>query len=248
MTRFFMGKPGAAFLLTALLAFFANSAARAEPEGQNPLQLDSIMVTAQKVKTDKQDVPSTISVFDSQTMQDLNLNSLEQLSALAPNIGFSKIDEHMTQVVFRGVGGMSNMNKMWNINVDGVALPYVGIDTGLDVDRVEIMRGSQGALYGRNTHAGAINIITRDPGDWLNAYARASYESYHTFKAQAAVGSPITDDTAYRLAVGYKRTDGYFHNTFLSRNDTNNSEQFTARGKVLLKNDDAGKLTLSMYA
>ena len=247
MARFFTGSTSILFLATAFLASFAGGA-WAEPAAHNPLELDSIMVTAQKVKTDKQDVPSTISVFDSQTIQDLNLNSLEQLGILAPNIGFSKIDEHMTQVVFRGVGGMSNMNKVWNINVDGVALPYVGIDTGLDVDRVEIMRGSQGALYGRNTHAGAINIITKDPGDRLNAFAKLNYESYHTLKAQAAVGSPITDDASYRLAVGYKSTDGYFRNKFLDKDDTNKSEQFTARGKVLLKNDDAGKLTLSMYA
>ena len=245
MRRFFIiGRLG--ILVMILLAHLGNNKVFASEE--EPIQLDSVVVSAQKFRTDKQDVPSNISVVDSKTMQDSGVDNLEGLSALAPNIGISKIDTYSTQVVFRGIGGMANMNKVWNINMDGVAIPYVGLDTFLDVDRVEFLRGSQGALYGRNTHAGAVNIVTKDPGSSANGNVTLNYESFNTLKARAAAGSPINDVASYRMAVAYKRSDGYFHNEYYDKNDTNRNEQFTARGKVLLQADDKSKLTLGMYA
>ncbi len=215
---------------------------------QQPLVLDSITVTAQKVQANKQDVPSSISVLDARALEDFGLSRLDSLSGLIANIGFAKPDNVSTQVVFRGIGGMPNMNKTWNINVDGVAVPYVAIDTELDVERIEILRGAQGSLYGRNTHAGAINIITKDPGTKLNGKVTAAYERFNTLNVSGEAGAPINDVAAYRLAFGYNRSDGYIKNNFLDEKDTNSMEQFTGRGKLVLTPGELGKLTFSMYA
>ncbi len=217
-------------------------------DSQQPLVLDSITVTAQKVQADKQDVPASISVLDSKALEDFGLNRVDSLSGLIPNIGFSKPDNVTTQVVFRGIGGMPNMNKTWNINIDGVAVPYVAIDTELDVERIEILRGAQGSLYGRNTYAGAINIITKDPGTKPNGKITTAYERFNTFTVSGEAGAPINDVAAYRLAFGYNRSDGYIANDFLDKKDTNSLEQFTGRGKLVLTPEGLGKLTVSMYA
>ncbi len=217
-------------------------------EPRQLLVLDPVVVTAQKIQADKQDVPSSISVLDSKTLEDFDLNRLDSLSGLIANIGFAKPDNVSTQVVFRGIGGMPNMNKTWNINVDGVAVPYVAIDTELDVERIEILRGGQGSLYGRNTYAGAINIITKDPGAELNGKVRVAYERFNTLNASGEAGAPINDMASYRLAFGYYRSDGYIKNDFLDEEDTNSTEQFTWRGKLVFTPEVLGKLTLSLYA
>ena len=68
---------------------------------------------------------------------------------ITPNIGIDRPDNHTTYLVYRGMGGMINMNKIFNVNIDGVTIPYVALANFLDLERVEVLRGSQGCLYGR---------------------------------------------------------------------------------------------------
>lgn len=232
-------------LVLALFAVLVPSG-RAVAE-QQPLMLDEVVVTSQKVEAGKQEVPANVSVFDGQAVEDHGVTSLEELAGMSSNVGVSKVDSLTTQLVFRGVGGMSNMNKIWNVNVDGVAVPYVGAGSMLDVERVEILRGSQGALYGRNNHAGGVNIYTRDPGLTTEGYVITSYESFNTWDVKAAAGGSATDTAGYRLAVGYSHSDGFIRNDFLDRDDTNDFERYMARGKVVFTDEDMGRLTLGLW-
>lgn len=90
--------------------------------------------------------PAHITVFDGVSMQDYGVDDINSMTNTVPNINHTKVDSHMNQVVFRGVGGIANMNKSWIINIDGVTTPYVAVDTFLDVERIDLMRGSQGSL------------------------------------------------------------------------------------------------------
>ncbi len=208
--------------------------------------LEPVTVTAGKVERDKQEVPASVSVYDGYTLEDLGVDTLESVVSRSPNVSFYRADSHTIYLIYRGIGGTTNMNKVWNINTDGVTLPYVATDTLLDVERIEVLRGSQGALYGRNTHAGVVNLVTRDPGDDFTFDGGASYESYNTLKLSAAGGGPITDDLGFRLAVGYRSSDGFFENTFLGTDDSNDHEQFSVRGKLVARPTDEDKLTLSL--
>lgn len=211
------------------------------------LMLETIEVTSQKTRTDKQDIPTNVSVFDGNTIEELGLDSIDELSFFVPNLSFNNSDNHAVEFAFRGIGGVTNMNKIWNINLDGVAIPYVNLKNMMDVERVEVLRGSQGALYGRNTHAGVINIITKDPEATQKTQLNTQYESYNNSKFKLIVGGPLNNNL-YNLALGYNKEDTHFENKFLDKDDSNDQEQFFGRIKLVNQSPSMGKITLSVTA
>ncbi|TKB55461.1 TonB-dependent receptor [Ferrimonas aestuarii] len=231
--------------VAAALASPAQVSAAQEALGEYG-ELEVITITADKIERDKQDVASSVSVFEGYTLEDMGVDSLEGIANRTPNVSFYRADSHTTYLVYRGIGGTTNMNKVWNVNVDDVTLPYVATDILLDAARVEVLRGSQGALYGRNTHAGVVNVVTRSPDDYFDANGVVSYESYNTMKFTGAVGGPIDDDMGYRFALGYRSGDGYFKNRTLGTDDGNDHQQVSARGKFVYAPTDIDKLTFSL--
>jgi len=217
-----------------------------EEESSSAYELESVTVTALKQEETVQEVPANVTVLDGFAMQDLGIDQIDDLTNLAPNINVDKADAHLTQVVFRGVGGMTNMNKVWTTNVDGVTIPYAGMDMFLDVERVELLRGSQGSLYGRNTHSGMVNVITRRPTSEFCFDASLEAESYNTQKVKAAFGGPVAGNQGYRLALGYSRADGYMENDFLDTDDGSRHEQFTGRATYEIAFSDRNILRFTM--
>jgi iron complex outermembrane receptor protein len=222
--------------------------AGAEESDTEPYQLDEVVVTAEKTKEDKQDIPASITVIEGHKMEDLGISHLDDLTNVVPNVHFDKIDSHLTQINFRGIGGMANMNKVWNINLDGVTVPYVGVDSMLDVERVEFLRGSQGALYGRNTYAGVVNVVTRGPSDVFSLDTSLFLESFNTQKGTLAFGGPIGTAGGYRFAFGYGRSDGYMENDYLDKDDGGRHDQLAGRGKLQFSPSPDSRWTLSMTA
>ncbi len=234
--------------LSVLIFFGVTTAAIAEEQASGMYQLDTITVTAHKSEEDKQDVPASISVVDGMTMQDFGVDELETLTGFIPNVSVDKIQSHAGQIVFRGIGGMTNMNRIFNINVDGVTIPYSAIDTFLDVERVEILRGGQSSLYGRNTHAGVINVITNKPTPEFTFDAGVDYESHNTWKMKTAFGGPAGDKHAYRVALGYDSTDGYMENIFLGTDDGSRHEQISGRVMYDYSLSDDSLIRLALIA
>lgn len=209
-------------------------------------ELETYTVTATKQEEETLDVPSNVTVMDGFFMQDMGIERIDELTGLSPNINIDKIDAHMTQVVFRGIGGLTNMNKVWNTNVDGVTVPYVGTDMCLDVERVELMRGSQGALYGRNTHAGVVNVVTRKPTEVFTLDASVTGESHHTQKANLAFGGPVNATQGYRVALGLKKGDGFHENEFRGTDDGGSHGQFTGRATWQFANTPGNRVYLAL--
>lgn len=192
---------------------------------EDPVTLETVTVTAGKTEADKQELPVSVSAFGAATLEDLAMDNLSEVVTISPNINFNKMDSHTMQYTFRGIGGTANMNKVYYVNLDDVAIPYVATDTLLDVERVELLRGGQGALYGRNTHTGLINVVTREPEfSPFSADARVSYEEFDTRRLSVAMGGAAGETTAWRAALAYKGTDGYFENIYLNRDDSNDSD------------------------
>jgi iron complex outermembrane receptor protein len=237
----------AAFLVALVLGWEGQVLAEESYQAGNQV-LETITVTAHKTASDKQDLPAAVSAFDGYILEDLGLDNLTDVVINTPNINFNRADSHTVQYTFRGIGGTKNMNRAFYVNLDDVSVPYAATDTLLDVERVEILRGGQGALYGANTHTGLINVVTRDPEFTSTGMeTQISYEKLNTFRVQTVVGGSANNTVAYRIAAAYTSTDGYYENIGLGRDNTNDSDQFTGRAKFLFQPGSDNRVTLSVY-
>lgn len=217
------------------------------PEDKKAVKLESVMVTADKTTSkDVNQLPMSISVLSGDTLDDYQISQADQLTNFLPNVNYLKTGSHWTEISFRGMGAMSNMVYTSYSSLDGVSMPYAGSDAFFDVERIEVVRGGVGSLFGRNTHAGHLNIITKDPGDTLNAQVRARYGSFNTYEVSGAVGGPVSDELGFRLATRFTGTDGWIENDYYDRDDTNDGTQSSGRGKIVFTPSDSCDVTFSL--
>ena len=189
----------------------------------NDLILDEIVVTAQKREQSIQDVPISVSAVSGEKIEDAGINNLEGLSSYVPNLNISEGGQ-TTNIFMRGLGSGVNFGFEQSVGmyIDGV---YYGRERQyrspfLDLDRVEVLRGPQGTLFGKNTIAGAINITTAKPTEELEANLSAEYEPEYDSKTLTGVLSgAITDSISARLALKDRSTDGFLDNTLLDQTE-----------------------------
>jgi iron complex outermembrane receptor protein len=196
---------------------------------------DVVIVTAQKRSEDIQDVPIAVTALSGVALQDKHVTNVLELNALAPSLQVKTDDNGANPKIFiRGIGlNDFNPNTASAVAIysDGVYIgsPLAQMGQFFDLDRVEVLRGPQGTLYGRNTTGGAINLISRRPSDTWESDAYVEYGSLNVVTAEAAIGGPITPGTlAFRAAGTYVRNDGYTLNR-LTGNRGNNSDRGSAR-------------------
>jgi iron complex outermembrane receptor protein len=201
-------------------------------------RLQDIVVTAQKRAENVQDVPIAISAFTSAALQERAVTSVAQLSNLAPNVNldggtpFSGSSAVLSAFI-RGIGSDDfafNIDPGVGIYVDGVYLARtVGANQDLlDVARIEVLKGPQGTLFGRNTIGGAISIITRDPGDHFKFTGDVTTGSYRLLQVRGTVDLPITDDLRTSITFGVKNRQGYLQRVAFPDQRANNAPPFTA--------------------
>lgn len=232
-----MNKPIASLLL-ASTALAISPALAQEPPQQDAGGIEEIVVTAQKRAENVQDVPIAISAFTANALQERAVGSVAQLSAIAPNVSldagtpFSGSPSVLSAYI-RGIGSDDfafNIDPGVGIYLDGVYLARtVGANQDLmDVERVEVLKGPQGTLFGRNTIGGAISIVTRDPGREFKIMGDVTTGSYKLFQARGSVDVPITDTLASTLSFGIKSRDGYLKRIPYPDQRANNAPSFTA--------------------
>jgi iron complex outermembrane receptor protein len=194
-------------LLLAASGFAGNATAQV---------LEEILVTAQKREQNLQDVGISVSAFTGQQMAELGMLNVSDIAAQAPNVTFVSPFGEGNNIAFtlRGVGlnDFSEHNEAPGaVYVDGV---YQGTLAGanfqlFDLDRVEVLRGPQGTLFGRNTSAGLVQYITRKPSDEPEARAELTVGEFSQTRFEGAVGGPLGDIVSGRLAALYHKHDGY---------------------------------------
>lgn len=232
------------FLTTVSVASVISGAALAQSEPQTTAPSEAatvadIVVTAQKRSERLQDVPVSISVLNTETLEAQGVSNVMALNNLAPGLRVSSGDAAASPKIYiRGVG-LSDFNPNASsgvgIYVDGVYIgsPLAQMSGFYDLAQVEVLRGPQGTLYGRNTNGGAINITTNRPSfDWSGG-GRVEYASEDAVNLQGGVGGPIVDDVlAFRLAGQYVSSDG---NTYdrVSGKDLNAVEYYGGRFSLL---------------
>ncbi|MEJ8567722.1 TonB-dependent receptor domain-containing protein [Elongatibacter sediminis] len=213
--------------------------------------MEEITVTARRKQESIQDVPITVSAFTGDQLKTANIVNLDDVAPMTPGMYFGKQNESRPQLYIRGVG-----SRQFDAGAEGsvglfIDEVYVGrFSAGLsglfDIERVEVLKGPQGTLYGRNTIGGAINIITNQPTEEFSANAEVSLGNYDYIAAQGAIGGAIGgSEVLGRLAFDYRERDGYVTNlTTGTRHKP--LEQFAVRGKLLFRPTDTLDIKLTV--
>jgi iron complex outermembrane receptor protein len=214
MTRYKLMLYGAA----ATLASMAAQTGAAYAQAPKATELEEVLVTATKqVGVHDQDVPLTITALGAKQMQELQLSDFGSLNHVAPNVQLSQSSSVRGTINFsiRGLGTASSVvssDPQVGVFVDGVYVPYtVGGNTDqFDLEAIEILRGPQGVLFGKNVSGGAVVLRTTAPTDHLHVDSGVSLESGPYYKAYAIISGPVTDHISVKVA-GYSSVDeGYF--------------------------------------
>ncbi|WP_293351790.1 TonB-dependent receptor [Phenylobacterium sp.] len=196
---------------SALAAAAVGGMARAQPVNV----IEELVVTAEKREQSLQDVPVAISAFTSKQRDLVGVNSVQDLTNFTPGFTYQAGNDRASM---RGIGRLTNIHAVdgaVSIYIDGLFTTSTVLAGGppLDVDRVEILRGPQGTLYGRNAIGGTVNVISVRPTKDFYAEVRAVAENYGVTNLQAAVSGPIADNLRFRVS-GYKfdQRKGYLKN------------------------------------
>ncbi len=179
-----------------------------------PVAGEEIVVTARRQRETLQDIPASLTVFTADTLANAGVINTADFVALTPGVtivtGTAEVGD--TQINIRGLNGARDAEPSVALVVDGIVKTNTAAlnqDQG-DVNQVEILKGPQGALYGRNAAAGAVVISTRKPGDHLEGRLKASYAEDNTVNAFASLSGPLTDRIGLLVAGDYRRTDGQY--------------------------------------
>lgn len=204
----------------------ATSQPTAQTEGEGatkasndkPLQLDPVVVTAEKRSENIQEIPSSISVVTDLQIMDSGITDIQELSSLTPNLFISNWGVRGNSYVFiRGIGAVNN-DPAVGFYVDDVNYMDSNVfDSKLyEIERIEILRGPQGTLYGRNSLGGIINIVTKEPDNETTAGTELRFGDYNLFETELYMRTPLIEDKLFLgLAGNYQIQDGFSHNDYL---------------------------------
>lgn len=190
--------------------------------------LEEVIVTAQKREQSLQDVPVSVSVISGDLISQTGMTNLDELSTHVPNLSITE-GSQTTAITMRGLGSGINQGFEQSVGmfIDGI---YAGRDRQfrapfLDVAAVEVLRGPQGTLFGKNTIAGAINLTTAKPSEEFEASLRTTYEpEYNEYSTEGIVSGAIAENLYGRLAVRQAESDGYIENTLTGRDGPSKTE------------------------
>jgi iron complex outermembrane recepter protein len=209
-----------------------------EQQASEQVALEEIVVTAQRREQNLQDVPVAVTAVTSRDIEARGIESTRDILPLTPNVTY---DESFTVgnsfVSVRGVAQINNADSPVAIVVDGVPQnnqKQLRMEL-FDIERIEVLKGPQGALYGRNAIGGAVNIVTKAPSNALDGWVEAGVGSGNLRSISGAVSGPVVEDRLlFRLTGAYKDTDGNIDNTYLGKEvDFLESKDVRARFLVL---------------
>ncbi|MFV8819320.1 TonB-dependent receptor [Haliea sp. E17] len=222
-------------LLAASAAWSGSLPAQAQTDG---LAIEEVVVTARKRTENLQDVPIAISAIDQTTIERAGIERPADFIGLIPNVTMvdaANIGD--TQVSIRGVVSTRDAESTFAYVVDGILStnPNSFNEELFDVQQIEVLKGPQGALYGRNAVAGAVLVTTVPPSNEFEARVTGGIANNNAYKANAMVSGPLIEDTLLaRLAVSNRKTDGFYKNIFTGSDDAvDYLEDTSARGRMI---------------
>jgi iron complex outermembrane receptor protein len=223
---------------TTLLACVAwsGAASAADADADSSASVEELVVTAERRATNLQDTPIAITAFSAQALADRKVDNVRDLAGQIPNLSISRVTiSHTTQTYsLRGVGESDPIQEpVLAVYVDDVYIPrQIGSMIEFnDLERIEVLRGPQGTLYGRNSSAGALRVITRDPGRQFRAKAEVGLGNYGAVDVRALVEGPISETLSASLSYIRHERDGVTFNPTLNH-DVNRIDLDAYRAKL----------------
>lgn len=207
-----------AILSVSATALLVSHQAVAQESAAENNGYNDIIVTAQKREQSLQDVSVAVSAVSADTLANAGISNLQDMQQLVPSVTFGN-DFNQAKVFIRGVGANTSTTGSSTgvaLHVDGayVARAEAQLTSLFDVERVEVLRGPQGSLYGRNAVGGSINIITAKPTRDTSGYVRLGYGNYNALTAEAAISGSLADWLRVRIAGKSELRDGYGEDPF----------------------------------
>lgn len=251
--RSLFGRPcllaGAAIIAVAALGEPARAQTTAAPPAtatSPAAETSEIVVTAQRRSQNLQDVPASVAAVGGVALEQRGITSINTLSAVVSNLQISDPFGAGSPPSFtiRGIASTDfsqNQSRPIAVNIDEAIrqLPVLEAMPLFDIDHIEVLRGPQGALYGKNATGGAINIITAKPGFDTSGYVQAGFGNFGRFESQGAVQAPlVTDKIALRIAYTVLKDSGTIENIFLGTRNVEQTDSYGIRGSLLVKPTD----------
>ncbi|MGB7404152.1 MAG: TonB-dependent receptor [Pacificimonas sp.] len=229
---------GSALFAVALIAAPASAQQAPTDTGANVDDaIDVITVTARRQSETLAEVPASVTVFTDDVIQQAQIDTAEDFLALTPGVTIvtGTAEAGDTQINIRGINGARDAESSVALVVDGILktnTAQLNQRQGT-LRQIEILKGPQGALYGRNAAAGAIVVQTLKPGDVFEAGGTARYAEQDTIEADAYVAGPLGDNLGFVVAGSYRTTDGDFRNEFLGTKTVDDQEIWSIDGRLV---------------
>lgn len=232
----FNKKPLACLISLSLIGTYV-SAQNTDAQTSKLNELERIIVRGTLAATPLSELATSVSVIDSQAIQERQAQHLEEILNRAANVNFASGASRGRFVQIRGIGERSQFTDPINPSVgylvDGIN--YSGLLAGastFDIEQVEIFKGPNSARFGADGLAGMINVLSKDASDQTSIDAQFGIANYGGWQMGAAIGGGLSDTVDYRLSVHQNTSDGFVENTWLGLEDTNDIDELTARAKL----------------
>jgi outer membrane receptor protein involved in Fe transport len=229
----------------------ASDVAAAVVDDTGDSSLAEIVVTATLRSTPAIDLPASVTVLDRQTLHDAGRTNFADLLALVPNLNWAGDTSLPRYFQLRGIGELEQYQGAPNPSVGFLIddIDFSGLGTAgtlYDLDQVEVLRGPQATRYGANALAGLIYLRSAEPTDTLYSRIDLDGGDYGTKSAGAVLSAPVESlDSAFRVAAQHYYTNGYYHDLYLNRDDTNREDEYTLRAKWLYTPSDRLRIELT---
>jgi iron complex outermembrane recepter protein len=241
-------------LATGALASAISIQLSAHAQAAAPDSLEEITVTARRVEENLQDTPLAVSVFSGDDLTERQVFETTELDQLVPNLQFANNaplagNNSSSQVFIRGIGQTdptSTVDPGVGLYLDNI---YIGSAVGgtmtlRDIQSIQVLRGPQGTLFGRNTIGGAILVTTVEPGDEFGGTFRGGFGTDSLIDAFAAFDAPFSDNVKSRFSVGMRQQDGYV--TRSDGTDLGDTDTWTATAKLVIEPSDTFSATVAL--
>lgn len=254
LVRFVLASSALAGFSQPAFAQSQSSAASADSVTADDPEADrvGIVVTARRREERLEDVPVSVTAVSSETLANVQANNVRDVAKLAPSLNIDSDSPTRSFVSMRGVGTTlsDSVQPGVGIFVDGIFLPATSFFNSplVDVERVEVLRGPQGTLFGNNTLGGAINVVTKEPTDELTGRVDGSYawaDDYASLSGSLS-GAIVPEKVRFRVSGAFHQEDGFITNTLIGGN-LNASKQYSIRGRLDLLPSSSAKITLNAF-
>tara|TARA_B100000029_G_scaffold13645_1_gene14341 strand:- start:2645 stop:4978 length:2334 start_codon:yes stop_codon:yes gene_type:complete len=212
--------------------------------------IEEVFVTAEKRSESLQDISQAVTALSDEDIENKNIESFVDLSAIVPGLTVAKNEGYKTVISIRGVGNETNQNAIAAPSVafhmDGIfiASPFALQTDFIDVERIEVLRGPQGTLFGQNSTGGAINVISQKPQfNSKTGKYDITFGNYGLVKFRSSNNLPISDNSAARLSLSVTERDGFSKNIFTGQ-DLDDASNINLRGDFLFELSDTSSLRL----